>query len=943
MTHKITFRDVETGWHNALPLGNGKMGAMVWYEGRALHIALNHYDCYYQVLQESGGTGFDDPALRENRYEELKSRIDRERQRPGYDRSHYARTINPPSDGRPLYTGGSYPQGGEITVHFAGEIDTEHTLLELCIEEAKVTFAAGDKERRIGASVWVAAGCDCVMAELSQTEAGLWETPRLTRQNARGQGGYEYEDIASESGMLTMRCRFRKSREAQEKEPFVQETAVYFPDQADGNTGDKTGLLLTASVQPGAGAAERMAETGYRERDKEAAAHREEWRSFWKSTVSLPDRYLETLWHLYVYLLGCCSGAGSIYSDQACGLSGLWDIRRPCMWGSMWYWDVNIQTAFYGAFGSNHMEQAKVFCDAFLSYREKARRFAERIYGTDGWALDYPHMFYNCIQPWCALFLWNYYAYTLDEDFLKDRAYPAFKEILDFYRKMGRTDEKGIRHLDYDICPEQGPAASDTVITTAALKQLTVYALRSAEILGRPEKEKEELREMISQFPAYPLTGDGRRWKDSAAVQDDIHIAVDLLETLEHHKDDCVGMAANMIGVNKRIIVFDNQGTYMVMFNPEIIKKSGPYNTQEGCLSLAGIRPAKRWKSIKVRWQNEKFQEFVKGVLKTILSCRPADVDALMACKFDGTEDTVEVVLKEQIFKIGEKISIRRFVVKEGVLSSYIHGKGTMGVVVVFDADDKAVSSEGFAEYAKNIALQLAANPCEYVDRTNVPESVVNAELEIVMSQIKNDPKNANKPDQIIAKMAQGKMGKYYEEHCLVDQAYVKEDSMTVAQYTAQCAKEFGGEGRTNPRVKTALEEEWDGREYSIKMTQAPLSISIFSYQPYTKEELKEIARKKAEKARKEKEAARRKQNAKNAKKTAPGKTKTLKEELAEKVFAADAEISEKGEVEKPVRVVKTAEPAAAKRTLKSAAQEKPEKGPKTSRIAGKEKKGTDR
>ena len=100
--------------------------------------------------------------------------------------------------------------------------------------------------------------------------------------------------------------------------------------------------------------------------------------------------------------------------------------------------------------------------------------------------------------------------------------------------------------------------------------------------------------------------------KAEPAVQDDIHIAVDLLETLEHHKDDCVGMAANMIGVNKRIIVFDNQGTYMVMFNPEIIKKSGPYNTQEGCLSLAGIRPAKRWKSIKVRWYNEKSQERIK-------------------------------------------------------------------------------------------------------------------------------------------------------------------------------------------------------------------------------------------------------------------------------------------------------------------------------------------
>lgn len=100
--------------------------------------------------------------------------------------------------------------------------------------------------------------------------------------------------------------------------------------------------------------------------------------------------------------------------------------------------------------------------------------------------------------------------------------------------------------------------------------------------------------------------------KAEPATQDDIQVATDLLETLEHHKDGCVGMAANMIGVNKRIIAFDNEGTYMVMFNPEIIKKSGPYDAEEGCLSLTGIRPAKRWRSIKVRWQNEKFQERLK-------------------------------------------------------------------------------------------------------------------------------------------------------------------------------------------------------------------------------------------------------------------------------------------------------------------------------------------
>lgn len=96
--------------------------------------------------------------------------------------------------------------------------------------------------------------------------------------------------------------------------------------------------------------------------------------------------------------------------------------------------------------------------------------------------------------------------------------------------------------------------------------------------------------------------------KAEPATPDDLSVAADLLETLEYHKNGCVGMAANMIGVNKRIIAFDNEGTYMVMFNPELVKKSGPYDAEEGCLSLTGTRPAKRWQSIKVRWQNEQFQ-----------------------------------------------------------------------------------------------------------------------------------------------------------------------------------------------------------------------------------------------------------------------------------------------------------------------------------------------
>lgn len=101
--------------------------------------------------------------------------------------------------------------------------------------------------------------------------------------------------------------------------------------------------------------------------------------------------------------------------------------------------------------------------------------------------------------------------------------------------------------------------------------------------------------------------------KAEPATPDDLPVAADLLETLEYHKDGCVGMAANMIGVNKRIIAFDNDGEYMVMFTPEILRKTGPYDTEEGCLSLTGVRPVKRWKTIKVKWQNEKFQLRIKN------------------------------------------------------------------------------------------------------------------------------------------------------------------------------------------------------------------------------------------------------------------------------------------------------------------------------------------
>ena len=100
--------------------------------------------------------------------------------------------------------------------------------------------------------------------------------------------------------------------------------------------------------------------------------------------------------------------------------------------------------------------------------------------------------------------------------------------------------------------------------------------------------------------------------KAEPATADDLVVAQDLLETLAAHKDGCVGMAANMIGVNKRIIAFENDGEYMVMLNPVIVKRSGAFDAEEGCLSLSGVRKTKRFRSIKVQWQNEKFQTRLK-------------------------------------------------------------------------------------------------------------------------------------------------------------------------------------------------------------------------------------------------------------------------------------------------------------------------------------------
>ena len=191
--------------------------------------------------------------------------------------------------------------------------------------------------------------------------------------------------------------------------------------------------------------------------------------------------------------------------------------------------------------------------------------------------------------------------------------------------------------------------------------------------------------------------------------------------------------------------------------------------------------------------KNEKFLDFVKGLLKTIIATKPANVEELLTKNFNDTDMTVEAKLKDMIFTIGENMNIRRFLVVEGVLTSYIHGKGSTGVIVKFEADDAAVANEGFAAFAKNIALQVAAMPVLYLNKESVPAKDLEEEKSVILAQLANDPKNANKPAQILEKMVVGKLGKFYEKNCLLEQAYVKDDKMSVGKYVEASAKEFGG------------------------------------------------------------------------------------------------------------------------------------------------------
>lgn len=184
-------------------------------------------------------------------------------------------------------------------------------------------------------------------------------------------------------------------------------------------------------------------------------------------------------------------------------------------------------------------------------------------------------------------------------------------------------------------------------------------------------------------------------------------------------------------------------------------------------------------------------KNFVNAVAKTIIEKNPADVEALKAETISGGNSTVgEVLTGLAGMKIRENIVIRRFTRLEGVLASYIHNGGSIGVMVKLDTD---LSAEQVSAIGKDVAMQSAALNAPYLRREDVPAEVLEKEKEIILAQMAEDPKMKSKPEQVKAKIAEGKVGKYYSENCLLEQAFVKDDKVSVKGYVDAEAKKLGG------------------------------------------------------------------------------------------------------------------------------------------------------
>lgn len=207
--------------------------------------------------------------------------------------------------------------------------------------------------------------------------------------------------------------------------------------------------------------------------------------------------------------------------------------------------------------------------------------------------------------------------------------------------------------------------------------------------------------------------------------------------------------------------------------------------------------------------KNAEFNNFVETCAKTVIEKNPQTVEELMTCKASGSDLTVEDLVREKILTIGENIKVRRFKRFEGVVSTYIHANGRIGVMVAFDVNSEVAKKDEFKSYAKDVAMQVAAVNPSYLNKDAIPADVLEHEKKILTEQVVND----GKPASVAEKIVMGRIGKFYKENCLVDQVFVKDSNLSVDQYTKQVSKDLGADIKISDFVRFEKGEGLEKRE----------------------------------------------------------------------------------------------------------------------------------
>ena len=214
--------------------------------------------------------------------------------------------------------------------------------------------------------------------------------------------------------------------------------------------------------------------------------------------------------------------------------------------------------------------------------------------------------------------------------------------------------------------------------------------------------------------------------------------------------------------------------------------------------------------------KNELFVAYVKGIAEVVAKENPADLDALMGCQFPGTGRTVKEEQNDKVLVIGENINVRRFArYADGLSVPYIHAGGKIGVLVNMEVSENLAGNDAVVELGKDVAMQIAAMNPSFLDKADVDQATLDKEKEILMAQAIEENKNAAKPkpEAIIEKMVMGRVGKYYEENCLLQQAFVKENKVSVEKHIAEVAKQVGGSIKVTGFIRFATGEGIEKRQ----------------------------------------------------------------------------------------------------------------------------------